>query len=95
MNITLESSNNNVREDNLLFSEGGSRIIFSINPTKEVQWVEFLNDEINKLNENIFIQKIGFVTEENLIIKFRDKELCNIGVDELTKKFDNSISNYL
>ena len=94
VNINLES-NNNVREDNLLFSEGGSRIIFSIDSTKELQWVDFLKDKISELNDNIFIQKIGFVTEENLIINFRNKELCNIGVDELTKKFDNSISNYL
>ena len=30
---------------------------------------------------------------QNLIIKLDNSELCNIGVDVLTEKFNNSISN--
>ena len=32
------------REDSLLFAEGGSRIIFSINHTKEKEWLNYLKE---------------------------------------------------
>jgi len=34
------------REDNLLFAEGGSRIIFSINKMKEKEWINYLKKKI-------------------------------------------------
>ncbi len=83
------------REDNLLFAEGGSRIIFSINKIKEKEWLNYLR--INQLNfqSSIYIKKIGYVSSETLKIKIQEKKICNIRVEELTEKFNNSISDNL
>ena len=83
------------REDNLLFAEGGSRIIFSINKIKEKEWLKYLR--INQLNSqsSIYIKKIGYVSRETLNIKIQEKKICNIRVEELTEKFNNSISDNL
>ena len=39
------------------------------------------------------VKKIGFVSEENIDITLNDKILCNLRVDQLTEKFNNSISS--
>ena len=82
----------NARLDNLLFSEGGSRIIFSVNKKEEQNFLNFL--EINSIDfeGNVYVKKNGFVSEHNLNITFQDQTLCNLRVDELTEKFNNSIS---
>ena len=90
--IELESGFERI--DNLLFSEGGSRIIFSINKTKESNWLKFLKDIKNKLPKSVYLKKIGYVSNENLKITIQDKEICNIKLDQLTKRFNNSISNH-
>ena len=90
---TIELEGNNIREDSLLFSEGGSRIIFSINKKEELKFLDFVNLETKDFPQNIYIKKIGFVSKENLNISVNYKELCKIRVDELTKKFNNSISS--
>ena len=79
------------REDSLLFGEGGSRIIFSINPKKNSQWLNFLNNEKKKLTKNIYIKKLGFVAKDYLNIKNLDKVLCDLKVTTLTDKFNNAI----
>ena len=90
-NIRLNCKN--IREDNLLFSEGGSRIIFSINNNEENGWLNFLHKAKKSFSRGIYVEKIGNVSKENLNIRVEDKELCNIRVEELTEKFNNSISN--
>ena len=60
--------------------------------TKERDWFDYLKkDEIN-YHSSIFIKKIGYVSNETLQIKIYDKDICNIRVEELTEKFNNSIS---
>ncbi len=90
-NIKLEGKN--IRKDNLLFSEGGSRIIFSLNQNEEKNFLSFVNSKSKYFGQNIYVKKIGFVTKENLNISVADKILCNLRVDDLTKKFNNSISS--
>ena len=91
---TIELNVNNTRKDNMLFSEGGSRIIFSINKEEEDNFLNFVNDRIKDFPDSVYVKKIGFVNEDTLNIKIGDEEVCNLYVDELTKKFNNSISNY-
>ena len=43
---------------------------------------------------SVYVKKIGYVSNENLKINFQNTEICNIKVEELTKKFNNSISSY-
>ena len=91
-NISLQDKN--VREDNLLFSEGGSRIIFSVSSHNESLWLDFLKLEQKKFKDTIYVRKIGLVSDQNLNIKVGNLELCNIKVEELSEKFNNSISDY-
>ena len=90
-NIQLEEKN--TRIDSLMFSEGGSRIIFSLNKKEEPNFLNFLKINSKDFGRNVYVKKIGLVSEENLIITLQDKTLCNLRVDELTEKFNNSISS--
>ncbi len=92
---TIELESKNFREDNLLFSEGGSRIIFSLNQKKEANFLNFINDKSVNFGKNIYVKKIGFVSKGNLIISNNNQELCDIKVADLTKKFNNSISSHI
>jgi len=91
---TIELKKDFNRDDNLLFAEGGSRIIFSIDKMKENEWLNYLKENQINFQPSIYIKKIGNVSSKNLNIKIRDKDICNIRVDELTEKFNNSISDY-
>ena len=85
------SLNNFERLDNLLFSEGGSRIVFSIDKNKSELWNKFLEKNFN-FNSSIYITKIGFVTKEDLNIKHMDNLVCNLKMSTLTDKFNNGMT---
>lgn len=89
----IELEENNPRLDNLLFSEGGSRIIFSLNKKEEQNFLNFLEIKSNDFGQNVYVKKIGVVSEQNLDITLKGQTLCNLRVDELTEKFNNSISS--
>ena len=89
--INLEEKNSRI--DSLLFGEGGSRIIFSLNQDEESNFLNFLKLKSKDFEQHVYVKKIGFVSEENLDITFQEKRLCNLTVDELTEKFNNSISS--
>ena len=80
------------REDNLLFAEGGSRIVFSIDKMKVKEWLNYLKKVQLKIPPSVYVKKIGYVSSENLKIKIQDKNICNIKVEDLREKFNNSIS---
>ena len=92
---TIELKKDLNRVDNLLFAEGGSRIIFSIDKIKENEWLKYLKENQINFHQSIYVKKIGNVSSENLKIKIKDKDICNIRVEELTEKFNNSISGHL
>ena len=91
-NIHLEG--NKTRKDSILFSEGGSRIIFSLHKKEELNFLKLIKINTEMFGENVYVKKIGFVSEQNLDITLQDKTICNLRVDELTEKFNNSISSY-
>ena len=82
------------RNDNLLFAEGGSRIIFSIDKMKEKQWLDYLKTNQINNQSSLYVQKIGHVSSDVLTIKIQEENICNIRVEELTKKFNNGISGH-
>ena len=43
---------------------------------------------------SVYVKKIGYVSSETLKIKIGDKNICNIRVEDLTEKFNNSISGH-
>ena len=81
------------RRDNLLFSEGGSRIIFSVQNTKKNQWLKFLSEESKNFTDSIYVTKIGTVSQNNLKIKISDNIICDLKISTLADKFNNGLSN--
>ena len=81
----------NIREDKLLFGEGGSRIIFSIDINKKENWIKYLNKVSEKFNDNLYIKKIGVVSNNKLKIKYLKKVICDLKVSALADKFNNGI----
>ena len=77
-----------------MFAEGGSRIIFSINKIKQNDWLNYLKHNQINFPSSVYVIKIGHVSSETLKINIQDKIICNIRVEELSKKFNNSISDY-
>jgi len=77
-----------------LFAEGGSRIIFSIDKLQEREWLNYLKKFQINFPSSVYVKKIGCVSTETLNIKIKDKNICNIRVEELAEKFNNSISGY-
>ena len=77
-----------------MFGEGGSRIIFSIDKMKEKEWLNYLKTNQINSQSSVYIKKIGFVSSESLKIKIKDTNICDLRVEELTEKFNNSISGY-
>ena len=75
-----------------MFAEGGSRIIFSISKIKQNEW--YLKQNQINFPSSVFVKKIGYVSSDTLKIKINEKNICNIRVEELTEKFNNSISDY-
>ena len=86
--ISIES---NIREDHLLFSEGGSRMIFSIDINKKETWLKSISEVCEKNKDNIYMKKIGFVSKNKLKIKYLNKVICDLKVSTLADKFNNGI----
>ena len=82
------------RDDNLLFAEGGSRIIFSISKMKQNEWFNYLKQKQINFPSSVYVKRIGYVASDTLKIKINEKNICNIRVEELTEKFNNSISDH-
>ncbi len=83
----------NERIDSLLFSEGGSRIIFSISHMKKNEWLKFVSEESKNFTDSIYITKIGTVLQDTLKIKISDNIICNLKISSLADKFNNGLSN--
>ena len=81
----------NIREDKLLFGEGGSRIIFSIDINKKENWLKYINKLNEKLKDNLYINKIGVVSDNKFKIKYLNKVICDLKVSALADKFNNGI----
>ena len=91
---TIEFQEEPNRVDNLLFAEGGSRIIFSIDKMKEQEWLNYLKNQIN-FKSSVYVKKIGYVSSETRKLNILGKNICNIKVEKLTENFNNSISGKL
>ena len=94
MGATIELEKDLNRVDNLLFAEGGSRIIFSISKRKQNEWFNYLKENQIKIPSSVYVKKIGHVSSDTLMIKIQNENICNIRVEELSEKFNNSISSF-
>ena len=90
----IELQDDSGRYDNLLFAEGGSRIIFTTDHKKEKEWLIHLKELQKNFPSNVYVKKIGCVSSETFKLNIQDKNICDIRVEELTEKFNNSISGH-
>ena len=91
---TIELEGDGNRLDHLLYSEGGSRIIFSVDKTKKLNWLNNLKEIQIQSPKTFYVKKIGFVSSESLKINVQNTQYCNIKVEDLIQKYNNSISSH-
>ena len=88
--ILLKSKD--LRIDKLLFAEGSSRIIISIDPKKLDLVLTLLHEHNKNVNKIISLQKIGTVTsKKNIVINHNQKILIDIPVSKLRHVYESSI----
>ena len=80
--VNLELNDN--RNDTLLFSEEDQELYFHLTK-QELKFLDFVDFNMKKFDQNVYFKKIGFVSKENLNISIEDEEICNLRVDELAK----------
>ena len=61
---------------------------------KQNEWFNYLKQNQINSPSSVYVKKIGYVSSDTLKIKINEKNICNIRVEELTEKFNNSISDY-
>ena len=61
---------------------------------KEKKWLSYLEKFQINFQSSVYVKKIGYVSSDTLKIKINEKNICNVRVEELTEKFNNSISDY-
>ncbi|AFZ13353.1 phosphoribosylformylglycinamidine synthase subunit II [Crinalium epipsammum PCC 9333] len=86
-------SNPSQRWDNILFGEGGARIIVSVSPEQQTAWETYLEE---KLSKNW--QKIGQVakTAENFrVITADNTPLLNVSITDMSDRWSNCIERRL
>jgi phosphoribosylformylglycinamidine synthase subunit PurL len=84
-------SNPSVRWDNILFGEGGGRILVSVHPESQLVWEGFLEQQLGK--ENDIWQNLGFVGSgsEPLRILADDQGLIEVDLGEMGDRYFNAI----
>ncbi len=80
------------RLDRILFGEGGSRVLVTINSKKQKEWNLFLT-QINSSSTNpLLATKLGTVKpDENLLITQHQRQLIQLSVSHLNTVFENAI----
>ena len=84
-------SNPSVRWDNILFGEGGGRILVSVHPESQLVWEGFLQQQLGA--ENDIWQNLGFVGSgsEPLRILADDQGLIEVDLGEMGDRYFNAI----
>ncbi len=89
------SSTASVRWDEILFAEGGGRILVSVPPEYQSVWEEFLHQQLGEENE--IWQNLGFVGagSEALRILAADQGLIEVELGEMGDRYFNGIERRL
>lgn len=91
--IHLGENITNARLDEILFGEGGARIVVSVNPQNQNEWENFAQ---NQLGEHCY--KIGIVGEcdENLrVFTAPELSLINVSITDMGERWHNAIERRL
>tara|TARA_Y100001970_G_scaffold294046_1_gene446226 strand:+ start:1066 stop:3432 length:2367 start_codon:yes stop_codon:yes gene_type:complete len=92
LGVFIDLKRSNERIDKILFSEGGSRILLSVNSHNKKDWIQFINDYSYKFNKLPKVIKIGFVDNDTLSINNLDVNLLTVSVSQLQSIYNNSIA---
>jgi phosphoribosylformylglycinamidine synthase II len=87
------SANNASRLDEVLFGEGGARILVSVSAENQEIWESYLNEH---LGENW--QKLGTVTDSQVgleILSTVNQTLIKVSIDDIGDRYSQSISRRL
>ncbi|VXD14740.1 Phosphoribosylformylglycinamidine synthase 2 [Planktothrix serta PCC 8927] len=89
------SSTASVRWDNILFAEGGGRILVSVNPENQSVWETYLQQQLGA--ENDIWQNLGEVGSgyEPLQILADDQGLIELKLTEMSDRYENAIERRL
>ena len=61
---------------------------------KQNEWINYLKQNQINFPSSVYVKKLGYVSSDKLMIRIQDKNICNISVEELSEKFNNSISGH-
>ncbi len=82
------------RLDNLLFAEGGSRIVVSISSEKTDQIYDYLNSFNRAKKSSVSLESIGKVINNNIFeIQINNASIIKLSVDQIANTFNNCIQN--
>ncbi|MBE9144546.1 phosphoribosylformylglycinamidine synthase subunit PurL [Planktothrix mougeotii] len=90
------SSDSSPRWDNILFAEGGGRILVSVNPENQSVWETYLQQHLGA--ENYIWQNLGYVGSESeslQILTADDHSLIEVNVAEMQVSYENAIERRL
>ena len=92
LGVEINLPDSDIRIDNLLFSEGGSRILISV-PDAKISCLKNSLDDFNKINDkHIPLLYLGKVTSNpKLKIKHKLNYLIDLDIQQIFESFENAI----
>ncbi|WP_254174145.1 phosphoribosylformylglycinamidine synthase subunit PurL [Planktothrix pseudagardhii] len=90
------SSTASVRWDNILFAEGGGRILVSVKPENQSVWETYLQQQLGT-EHDIWqvLGSVGSVSESLQILTADDQSLIEVNVAEMQVSYENAIERRL
>ncbi|MBW4670727.1 MAG: phosphoribosylformylglycinamidine synthase subunit PurL [Cyanomargarita calcarea GSE-NOS-MK-12-04C] len=93
LNLSSELSHQSIRLDEVLFAEGGARIVVSVSLAKQEIWESYLQKH---LNSNW--QKLGVVGNSDIglrVLNTDDRTLVEVSIEHMSDRYFNAIENRL
>jgi phosphoribosylformylglycinamidine (FGAM) synthase-like enzyme len=93
INLGLPSSNSQLRWDEVLFGEGGARIIVSVALEHQEIWESLLNEQLAN-----YWQKLGKVSNSNTdfgVLTSDNKSLINVRIEDMSDRYSHAIERRL
>ncbi|MCV3213775.1 AIR synthase related protein, partial [Plectonema radiosum NIES-515] len=93
INLGLASSNSQLRWDEVLFGEGGARIIVSVALEQQEIWESLLNEQLAN-----YWQKLGKVSNSNTdlgVLTCDNQSLINVRIEDMSDRYSHAIERRL
>jgi len=93
INLGLPSSNSQLRWDEVLFGEGGARIVVSVALEQQEIWESLLNEQLAN-----YWQKLGKVSNYNTdfsVLTSDNQSLINVRIEDMSDRYSHAIERRL